>query len=155
MRKLILKPGSPDMEGVSLDDAWPWDSGSIDKILVVDLAETVACRMHFMREAWRVLRMGGEIDVTVLDSEKSEGAYDDPRVRSWWTEKTWGYFLPGAIATLKRCAFRILAGSTPAPDKDGRVYVRAVCTKVADAEQVVPESVPGRRDNPESASPGS
>lgn len=153
MRKLILKPGSSDAS-FNLDGTWPWDSGTIDKILVTDLAETVADRVHFMREAWRVLRMGGEIDVTVLDAERSQGVDDDPRHRSRWTEKTWSYFTPGAMAT-KRCSFRIMVGSTPAPDKDGRFYIRAVCTKVADAEQVVPESVPRRSDNAKPAPTGS
>jgi ubiquinone/menaquinone biosynthesis C-methylase UbiE len=154
MRKLILKPGTPDLGDNDLNEPWPWESGSIDKILVSDLAETVADRMHFMREAWRVLRMGGEIDVTVLDAARSQGADDDPRHRSRWTEKTWGYFTAGAMAT-RKCSFRIMAGSTPAPDKDGRVFVRAVCTKVADAEQVVPESVSRVRDTAEPAPNGS
>lgn len=154
MRKLILKPGTPDLGDTDLNGPWPWDSGTIDRILLVDLAETVADRMHLFREAWRVLRMGGEIDITVLDAAHSEGIYDDPRVRSWWTEKTWGYLLPGAMAGSKRSSFRIMAGSTPAPDKDGRVYMRAVCTKVADAEQVVSEGAPGSANNAESPAGG-
>lgn len=137
MRKVTL------VRGPELARTWPLEDASVDKLVANEVAEYLLDPVHFMNEAWRVLKDGGELDMTVLsnDGRLIGGA---PGALPLWNEDVIKFFLAGA--KLKpptfRGAFRIQSGQSLAPDKLGRIWLRAICTKVpVDAEQVVPESV--------------
>jgi hypothetical protein len=50
---------------------WPWKDGSVEKILMLDFLEHFSYRKTgpILSEAWRVLEMGGTIEVQVPDLE--------------------------------------------------------------------------------------
>ena len=63
----------------------PWRSGTFDRLLCINVLHHVVDRRAFCREAWRVLRAGGEIMIVGLDPH--------PGRDRWWV---YDYF-PGAL----------------------------------------------------------
>jgi predicted SAM-dependent methyltransferase len=66
-----LEPASQVL-GVDLSQfPWPWEDDSTDEILMLDLLEHFPYRQtdSILNEAWRVLKVGGHIDIQVPDFE--------------------------------------------------------------------------------------
>jgi SAM-dependent methyltransferase len=87
-----------------LNDRWPFEDSSAEAILAHDVFEHVHGHMfgnggkiHVMNEAWRVLKPGGVLDMTVpsfllSDGRVNPGAVADPTHATWWTLDDQYYF---------------------------------------------------------------
>ena len=77
-----------------LRQPWPWPDSSIAYVLAVDIIEHLPSRIDTLNELWRVLEPGSiaEIEVPTIDGEC---AFADPTHVSFWTRKTFDYFLQG------------------------------------------------------------
>lgn len=103
MRKLNLgcsddhKPGYINIDqcqpaDIVIDLSKPWkelEDSSADEIYAHDVAEHLP-KIHFMNEAWRVLKPGGLLDLAVpcvmlADGRVNPGAFADPTHVAYWT----------------------------------------------------------------------
>ena len=76
-----VRPGYVNVDKVTLTNEivrvdlseipWPWKSGEVEEILMLDFLEHFPYRQTdiILQEAWRVLRVGGTIEVQVPDFE--------------------------------------------------------------------------------------
>lgn len=86
---------------------WPWPDESCEEIVASHLFEHIAHPVLFMAEAWRILTIGGLLDIRVPG-----GAYVDKDDRYWLphrhsltdpthvrhcTPQTWDYWIPGQM----------------------------------------------------------
>lgn len=90
------KPGYINVDQVSPADiitdlrkTWPWGDSSVDEVYAHDVAEHMS-KIHFMNEAWRVLKPGGILDLAVpcvmlSTGQVNPGAFADPTHVSFWT----------------------------------------------------------------------
>lgn len=103
--KLNLGCGDRTIEGyVSVDIAqpadvvtdlaqpWPWAESSISDIKAFDIAEHIEDRIHFMNEAWRVLKAHGTMEIEVPSASHGAGFAQDPTHRSAWCLNSFQYF---------------------------------------------------------------
>jgi len=72
---------------------WPWESGSAEQIVAMDVLEHLDDVVGFMDECWRVLRPGGTLTVRVPDWQ-SLNAWGDPTHKRAFTRTTFTYFDP-------------------------------------------------------------
>jgi predicted SAM-dependent methyltransferase len=71
---------------------WPWRSEEFDMIVAHDVVEHLRCDVQqWMDEAWRILVLGGSIDVRV-PSYKHENAFTDPTHRRFFAVRTFDYW---------------------------------------------------------------
>ena len=85
---------APADQIVDLSCAWPWVDSSVDFILARDVIEHLPDKIQTMNEAWRVLRPGGSIEITVPTTSGS-GAFQDPTHKSFWNRRGFLYFEAG------------------------------------------------------------
>jgi predicted SAM-dependent methyltransferase len=128
----------------NLDARWPWEDGSVDYIRAYDLVEHLRSNIHTMNEAWRVLRIGGTLEILVPSTD-GRGAFQDPTHISWWNVNTFYYFaviqeddqyrshhLRRIYAPhLIKAAFEVHLDES-GPTEDGVIYIGAKCIKVPD-----------------------
>jgi hypothetical protein len=96
---------------MDLDDPRPWcGAGDAERIDAWHVFEHIADPVHFMSEAWRVLRTGGLLDIRV-PWFGHPNAFTDPTHRRFCTENTFDYWIRGtALHEVHGPAF----GSPPA-----------------------------------------
>lgn len=73
---------------------WPTDSNTVDHINASHVLEHIPAgddRIFVMNEAWRVLKPGGTITITV-PLAPSDDAFADPTHVSYWVPKSFDYF---------------------------------------------------------------
>lgn len=90
-----LESCEPDVVA-DLEKPWPWEDGSADYIRAYDGPEHVIDPIHFMNEAFRVLKDGGVIEVWVPSTD-GRGAFQDPTHKSFWNAHSFYYYTPGNI----------------------------------------------------------
>lgn len=73
---------------------WPFDDDQFSLVRGVQVFEHVDDPILFMCEAWRVLRPGGELYLTVPHYQ-SANSFTDPTHRRHCTLHTWDYWCPG------------------------------------------------------------
>jgi SAM-dependent methyltransferase len=126
-----------------LNERWPFEDDSVDFIDASHILEHLRSPIHSMNEAWRVLKMGGVIDI-VVPSTDGRGAFQDTTHVSFWNKNSFLYY---AVNTPDhrllypdiKCSFYIRLGDT-AKSPDGNIFTRAVCMKVpldATSDEVV------------------
>ena len=126
-----------------LEKTWPWEDESVDFILAEDIIEHLHDKIHTMNEAWRVLKVGGEMSIWVPSTD-GRGAFQDPTHVSYWNPNSFLYFsanhpeyhdlYPGLV----KASFDISIGDSP-PSPLKVIWIRAVCRKVPDnVKQLVP-----------------
>lgn len=76
---------------VDLSCRWPWPDSSVDEIRAHDIFEHLPSKIHTMNEAWRVLKLGGRLDLKV-PTTAGFGAFQDPTHQSWWTPNDLFYY---------------------------------------------------------------
>jgi predicted SAM-dependent methyltransferase len=74
---------------------WPFPDDAFDEVRGIQVFEHVANPIGFMCQAWRVLRSGGLLFLTVPHYQ-SENAFTDPTHVRFCTEHTWDYWIDGA-----------------------------------------------------------
>ncbi len=75
---------------------WPWPDGSAERIRAFDVFEHVWHPLEFMREAWRVLRPHGVLDMHTV-SARSPNYHTDPDHKRACTLESWDYWVPGTF----------------------------------------------------------
>ena len=127
-----------------LNERWPFEDDSVDFIDASHILEHLTSIIHSMNEAWRVLKVGGVIDI-IVPSTDGRGAFQDPTHITFWNKNSFLYYSQNTpeYRTLYpeiKCSFRIRVGDT-APSSDKIVFTRAVCMKVPldDAIEMVRE----------------
>jgi SAM-dependent methyltransferase len=73
---------------------WPFPDGRFGEVSGLQVFEHVADPVLFVNEAWRVLRPGGVLFLTVPHWQ-SENAFTDPTHRRFCTVRTFDYWLTG------------------------------------------------------------
>jgi SAM-dependent methyltransferase len=73
---------------------WPWDDSSAERIRAFDVFEHVWHPLPFMREAWRVLKPGGLLDMHTVHWQ-SPNYHRDPDHKRGCDELSWDYWVPG------------------------------------------------------------
>lgn len=103
---------------VDLRYAWPWGDSSVEFILARDVIEHLPDKIHTMNQAWRVLRPGGQIEISLPTTEGS-GAFQDPTHLSFWNRRSFLYFEVGspyrerfAVSYGIEAAFRTISENT-------------------------------------------
>lgn len=116
-----------------LNGRWPFEDDSVDFIDASNILEHLKDPIHSMNEAWRILKVGGVIDI-VVPSTDGRGAFQDPTHITFWNKNSFLYYShdhPGyrTLYPEIKCSFDIRIGDTrPSPDKI--IFTRAVCMKV-------------------------
>jgi len=118
---------------VDLRKRWPWKDGSIEWISASEVAEHLPDPIHFMNEAWRVLKPGGYLDMVVPSSD-SRAAFQDPTHRSFWNHNSFYYYSVDYPDYNQRypeikCSFKIKIGESKL-DENHEIHTRALCEKV-------------------------
>ena len=78
-----------------LEQGWPWADGSVEGIVADDIFEHLPDKIHTMNEAWRVLKKGGSLRLSVPTTD-GRGAFQDPTHRSFWTPNDLFYYTAGS-----------------------------------------------------------
>ncbi len=77
-----------------LTKAWPWETSTVDEVLAIDLIEHLPDKIFTMNEAFRVLKPGGILKITVPTTD-GRGAWQDPTHISFWNRNSFWYFTDG------------------------------------------------------------
>ena len=87
---------------------WPWADGSVDELRCDDRFHRLAApaRIRFMEEAWRVLKAGGTLEVTVPHA-RSEAANAPDAVWPPLVENSFLYFDAEARADMRVAHYEI------------------------------------------------
>jgi hypothetical protein len=154
---------------VDLEKRWPWEEGTVDEILTVDLPEhlrqwweepdpdllraagrensvTLLVKaiqhpkrtygiIHFMNEAYRVLKVGGKMQA-VIPSTDARGWSQDPTHVSYWNENTPLYFTSSSPYKLREqypdlitADFKPISVRTGTPNALGISWITMVLEK--------------------------
>lgn len=149
-----------------LEKRWPWEDASVDEVTCADLPEHIRQWweapdwskyqgtleslvhvmqhpvrtygiIHFMNEAWRVLKTGGLLDCSIPSTDYAgRGAWQDPTHVSYWNEATLRYFCvtPGNYRGIYphdiKAKFQPRSIKTWMPNVDGVTYLNFVLEKV-------------------------
>lgn len=73
---------------------WPFETEQLDEVWASQVFEHVANPVGFMREAWRILKPGGILFITVPEGT-TDNARTDPTHRRFCTARTWDYWCVG------------------------------------------------------------
>lgn len=84
---------NPDMV-VDLDSVWPWGDETVDAIYCHHVFEHLPDIIRTLRECYRVLKVGGTLEV-VVPYAMNTLAFQDPTHKSFWTDVTSLYFVKG------------------------------------------------------------
>jgi predicted SAM-dependent methyltransferase len=106
---------SPCDQIADLNKRWPWADSSVHYIVALDIFEHLRSPIHSMNEAWRVLILGGKIDIMVPTTD-GRGAFQDPTHVSFWNRNSFKYYEHNnghnerfAVAYGIHCAFNIIS----------------------------------------------
>jgi predicted SAM-dependent methyltransferase len=80
-----------------LNQPWPWEDGTVERILANDVLEHLHSKIWAMNEAHRVLKPGGILELAVpsvmlSDGRVNPGAFADPTHQTFWTMDDRYYF---------------------------------------------------------------
>jgi SAM-dependent methyltransferase len=85
----------PDMRADKYFDLetfpWPFPDNSVDEIFMDQVLEHLSDTMKVMAEIYRILKPGG-IARIIVPYAKTDGAFQDPTHKRFFTEKTMDYF---------------------------------------------------------------
>jgi SAM-dependent methyltransferase len=86
----------PGIDVVADLDAFPWpfEDGVAERVKAFDIYEHVWHPLDFMRECWRILRVGGVLNIHTA-YWKNPNSYRDPDHKRFLTEESWDYWVPG------------------------------------------------------------
>jgi hypothetical protein len=82
------------VELADLRTPWPWSEGSVDQIRAWDVIEHLPDKIFTMNEMWRVLRAGGQAEISVPTTDGT-GAFQDPTHVSFWNRRSFAYYEAG------------------------------------------------------------
>jgi hypothetical protein len=73
-----------------------WESGSVERIIAHDIIEHLPNKIQTMNELYRVLCVGGQVEICVPTTD-GPGAFQDPTHVSFWNRNSFKYFEAGNI----------------------------------------------------------
>lgn len=73
---------------------WPWEDGSVERIISVDVYEHVDHPIEFMGECYRILEPGGILYIHTA-YWKARSSYTDPTHKRYLTESSFDYWIVG------------------------------------------------------------
>ncbi len=82
--------GNPDYK-FDLNKRWPFEDNSVGVLRAHDIIEHLKEPIHFMKEAHRVLAVGGYLMIMVPSTD-GRGAFQDPTHISFWNENSFWYY---------------------------------------------------------------
>lgn len=77
-----------------LERPWPFSDSGVSEVRAWDVFEHMPDKIHSMNESWRILEMGGLLDLCVPTTD-GRGAFQDPTHRSFWTPNDLFYYQRG------------------------------------------------------------
>jgi SAM-dependent methyltransferase len=72
---------------------WPWPDGSFSNILALDIIEHLDNIMLVMDECWRVLAIGGRMQIRTTNWQTSQ-SYTDPTHKHWFNLESFDFLDP-------------------------------------------------------------
>lgn len=113
-----------------LTKPWPWADETIDAIRAHDIIEHLSDKIHTMNEAFRVLKVGGRLEI-VVPTTNGPGAWQDPQHISYWNLSSFQYYVEGDSHRVRfgkangiKAAFRVV--SWEEHDYPGSVFGKVV-----------------------------
>lgn len=79
-----------------LNEHWPWDPGSVEHIIAHDIIEHLSDKIFTMNQLYRVLCVGGRVEIVVPTTD-GPGAFQDPTHVSFWNRRSFLYYESGNI----------------------------------------------------------
>ena len=73
---------------------WPFEDGTVDEVVALDVYEHVDDPLGFMSEVWRVCREGAKVRIRTT-WWKSENSFRDPTHKRFLTPQSFDYWVPG------------------------------------------------------------
>lgn len=120
-----------------LNDAWPFEDGSVGVVRAYDVIEHLRDPLHTMKELYRVLAPGGYAFIQVPSTD-GRGAFADPTHISFWNEASFQYYTDARkakyIGTPVR--FQSVRLYTTPKDSDGVCWTRAHLLKLSNGLRV-------------------
>lgn len=74
-----------------LNEKWPFEDNSIGAIRAVNIMEHIPNKIHFINEAYRVLKPGGYF-ISMTPSTDGRGAFQDPTHCAFYNENSFWYY---------------------------------------------------------------
>lgn len=85
-------PGYEDKVVVmNLENGIAYPDDYADVILASDVLEHLTNQIKIMNECWRVLKLGGILDI-LLPTTDGRGAFQDPDHKTFWNRNTFWYY---------------------------------------------------------------
>ena len=75
---------------------FPWDEITVERIIAHDIIEHLPDKIHTMNELYRVLCVGGQVEICVPTTD-GPGAFQDPTHVSFWNRRSFLYYEAGNI----------------------------------------------------------
>jgi hypothetical protein len=75
---------------------FPWGEGRVEHIIAHDIIEHLPDKIHTMNELYRVLCVGGRVEICVPTTE-GPGAFQDPTHVSFWNRRSFLYYEAGNV----------------------------------------------------------
>ena len=92
----------------NLNEAWPFEDGSIGVVRAYDVFEHLKDPVHTMKELFRVLAPGGYAFLQVPSTD-GRGAFQDPTHVSFWNENSFLYYTDAEFNKYIDCPVRFQA----------------------------------------------
>ena len=89
-------PGAAVDVVADLTERWPWNDGTVGKVLAHDIIEHLPDKIHTMNELHRVLVVGGQVEIVVPTTD-GRAAWQDPTHVSFWNRNSLCYFEAGNV----------------------------------------------------------
>ena len=89
-----IVPGAAVDEVADLRLRWPWEDGTVGRVLAHDIIEHLPDKIHTMNELHRVLAVGAEAEIIVPTTD-GPAAFQDPTHVSFWNRHSFWYYERG------------------------------------------------------------
>ena len=123
-----------------LNETWPFETNSVGVLRAFDLMEHLVDKLHFIKEAYRVLAPGGYL-LSMTPSTDGRGAFQDPTHVSFYNENSFKYYIDDNFKKYidSPVHFQSAKLLTTAKDKDEVCWVIADLIAIKVNESKIPK----------------